>query len=74
MKFILMIMFIFGVLIAPVLGSGPIETVVTFDIDGNELTEGVAIDADGNIYVSLSPLGEIVMLAPDLECTQLPCQ
>ena len=64
LKNFFVVLFVCGVLIGPVFGDGHIETVVPFDVDANELTEGVAIDAEGNIYISVSPLGEIVKLAP----------
>lgn len=45
-----------------VFGSEHVQTIVTFDIEMGQLTEGVAVDADGNIFVSLTPLGEIVKI------------
>ncbi len=63
LKCVLVVLFVCGVLIGTLLGDGHVETLVPFDIDANELTEGVAIDADGNIYVSVSPLGAVVKLA-----------
>ena len=48
------------------------EVVASFDAERGELPEGIAIDNDGNIYVSLGPpgfvgggLGEIWKISPD---------
>ena len=41
------------------LGAGHTHTVVAFDPDAGELSEGVAVGADGTIYASLSPLGQV---------------
>ncbi len=48
------------------------EVVTTFDAERGELPEGIAIDQEGNIYVTLGPpgfvgggLGEIWKIAPD---------
>ena len=61
MKKWFMMCFCIGILgVLSVFGAGHIETLVAFDIEAGELTEGVAVDANGNVYVSLTPLGEIV--------------
>jgi len=44
------------------------KVVATFDIEQVELPEGVAVDlTDGTVYVSLTPRGELIKFAPDLE-------
>jgi sugar lactone lactonase YvrE len=43
----------------------PLDTVVTFDPHAQEYPEGVAVDATGNLYVSLSSTGEIRRIASD---------
>ncbi len=63
MKYWIMIISVFlvsGLAVIPVFGSEHVHTLIPFNIEAGELTEGVALDADGNIFVSLSPLGEIV--------------
>jgi sugar lactone lactonase YvrE len=45
--------------------SVELQTVVTFDAHAHEYPEGVAIDASGNVYVSLSSIGEIRRIATD---------
>lgn len=40
--------------------AGHVETVVSFDPAAGELAEGVAVDKRGNVFVSLSPLGQVV--------------
>lgn len=44
----------------PVGADGHVETIVQFDPLEGELSEGVAVDNRGNVFVSLSPLGELV--------------
>jgi sugar lactone lactonase YvrE len=39
------------------------STVVSFDGDAGEFTEGVAVDADGNVFASVSPQGRLVRIA-----------
>ena len=52
--------------------AAEIETLVSFDAAAGELPEGVAIDARGNIFVSLTaPVSEIRRIAPDGEQTTL---
>ena len=58
---------------AEVTGDGEIEGVsvlVTFDIDGAEFPEGVTVDHEGNVYASLSPLGQLVRVAAGTEVAQ----
>jgi sugar lactone lactonase YvrE len=43
----------------------PLETIARFDAHAQEYSEGVAVDASGNLYVSLSYIGEIRRIAPD---------
>lgn len=38
--------------------------VASFDAASFEISEGVAVDKSGNVYVSLAPLGQIVRFAP----------
>lgn len=40
-----------------------VETVVQFDAAAGELTEGVTVDSRGNVFVSLTPLGQIVKVS-----------
>lgn len=40
--------------------AGHVEPVVAFDPAMGELPEGVAVDRKGNVFVSLSPLGQVV--------------
>jgi sugar lactone lactonase YvrE len=42
-----------------------LETIVTFDPHAQEYPEGVAVDTSGNLYVSLSSIGEIRRIEPD---------
>ena len=52
--------------------AAEIETLVSFDAVAGELPEGVAIDARGNIFVSLTaPVSEIRKIAPDGEQSTL---
>ena len=51
--------FLLLLLVVPVLGAGHVETIATFDIAAGQLTEGVTVDGDGNIFVSASPLGQV---------------
>jgi sugar lactone lactonase YvrE len=46
--------------VVSVFSDGHVETILEFDIEAGELTEGIAIDDDGNIFVSLTPLGQII--------------
>jgi sugar lactone lactonase YvrE len=45
--------------------SSQVETLVTFNPAAGEFPEGVAVDKPGNIYVSITPLGQIRRFAPD---------
>jgi sugar lactone lactonase YvrE len=40
------------------------STVVAFDFDAREFIEGVAVDADGNVFASVTPQGRLVRIAP----------
>src|SRR4029453_13507305 len=52
--------------------AAEIETLVAFDPTAGELPGGVAIDARGNIFVSLTaPVSEIRKIAPNGEQTTL---
>jgi sugar lactone lactonase YvrE len=42
----------------------PAGTVVSFDRAAYQISEGVAVDKSGNVYVSFAPLGQIVRFAP----------
>ena len=46
------------------------ETVVQFDPNLGELPEGVAVDKNGNVFVSLSPLGQLVKVQPGSSTAQ----
>jgi sugar lactone lactonase YvrE len=41
-----------------------VETVVQFDVAAGQLPEGVTVDKKGNVFASLSPLGQLVKIAP----------
>ena len=45
------------------LGQDHVDTIMTFDAAASQLPEGVAVDADGNVFVSWSPLGQLVKVA-----------
>ena len=45
--------------------SGGVETLVTFNPAASEFPEGVAVDKTGNVYVSVTPIGQIRRFAPD---------
>lgn len=52
--------------------AAEIETLVTFDADVGELPEGVAVDKQGTIFVSLiAPVSEIRKVTPDGEQSTL---
>lgn len=42
--------------------AGHAETVVSFDPDAGQLPEGVTVDKRGNVFASLSPLGQLVKI------------
>jgi sugar lactone lactonase YvrE len=44
---------------------GSLEVLATFDASHLETPESIAIDLDGNIYISLALIGEIRKIAPD---------
>src|SRR5215207_7127513 len=41
------------------------QFIARFDAAAGELSEGVAVDADGTVYASLSPLGQLVRIGSD---------
>lgn len=43
-----------------VAAAGHVETIVSFDAGAGELPEGVTVDKRGNVFVALSPLGQVV--------------
>lgn len=45
--------------------SSMLEIMAEYDPEVGELPEGIAIDSEGNIYISLAPLGELRRIAPD---------
>lgn len=51
-----------GLAAVPVSADGHVETVVSFDPDSGELPEGVTVDKKGNVFASLSPLGQLVKI------------
>src|SRR5262245_54235736 len=52
--------------------AAQIETIVSFDAAAGELPEGVAVDAGGNIFVSLTaPVSEIRKISPNGQQTTL---
>jgi sugar lactone lactonase YvrE len=55
---------------AGALAAGHSETVVVFDPETFQFSEGVVADADGNVYASLSPLGQLVRVAPGADLAE----
>lgn len=47
------------------------ETIVNFDPVASELPEGVAVDESGNVFAGLSPLGQLVRVAPGSAVAEL---
>jgi sugar lactone lactonase YvrE len=47
--------------------SSRTQVIARFDAAAGELSEGVAVDADGTAYASLSPLGQLVRIGSDGE-------
>ena len=45
------------------LASGHAETLVAFDPEAGQLSEGVAVAPDGDVYASLSPIGQLVRIS-----------
>ncbi len=41
---------------------GPVEPVVEFNPEAGEFPEGVAVDRHGNVFASLTPLGQVVKI------------
>lgn len=62
---------ILGMVISMVVASGApvtaadVDRIVSFDASSGEFPEGVAVDKDGTIYVSLAPIGRLLAIAPD---------
>lgn len=54
-----------------VYADGHVATVTTFDITAAELPEGVTVDSNGNVYMSLSPLGQILKIAVETDSPEL---
>jgi hypothetical protein len=52
----------------PALALGEVSTVASFDAFSGEFPESIAVDRFGNIYVSMSGLGEIWQLDPSGAC------
>jgi sugar lactone lactonase YvrE len=44
----------------PELAAGTVEELISFDITARENSEGLAVDDNGDLYISLAPLGKIV--------------
>ena len=44
--------------------TGHAEVVTLFDAETGQLSEGVAVDPRGNVFVSLAPLGQVLKFAP----------
>lgn len=64
------ILFILAVTVAfaPITAQGinsSVEVVRQYDYASDELPEGIAVDKRGNLYVSLSPLGQLWKIRPD---------
>jgi sugar lactone lactonase YvrE len=51
--------------------SAQSETIMEFDPAGSELPEGVAVDESGNVFAGLSPLGQLVRVAPGSALAEL---
>jgi len=47
--------------------SSRTQVIARFDATAGELSEGVVVDADGTVYASLSPLGQLVRIGSDGE-------
>jgi sugar lactone lactonase YvrE len=55
---------------SPAASPGPSaggQFIAQFDAEAGELSEGVTVDADGTVYASLSPLGQLVRIGSDGE-------
>jgi sugar lactone lactonase YvrE len=63
-------------IILPVMVSGiavalnHVETVVVFDPNAGQLPEGVTVDKTGNVFISLTPLGELVKVKTGSDSAQ----
>jgi streptogramin lyase len=63
-------MLIAGLIVGAAIGAIPgsvlgAETLVTFDAEAGQFPEGVAVDDEGMVYASLSPLGQLVRVTDD---------
>ena len=47
----------------------PITPVIEYDLAAGEITEGITVDQQGNIYSGMAALGEIRRIAPDGDVT-----
>ena len=47
--------------------SNGLEVVTSFNPDAGQFPEGLAVDKTGNMYVSFTPIGKILQIAPDGE-------
>lgn len=45
-------------------GSGHVRTIVAFDPTAGQFPEGVAVDRTGNVFVSLTPFGQLMIVEP----------
>ena len=50
---------------------GDVETIIQFNAAAGELPEGVTVDQVGNVYISLSPLGQLMKLRPGSTSVEL---
>ena len=53
------------IILFPVLGYAQAEVIAVFDPARAEYPEGVAADKCGNVFVSLTELGEVHKISPD---------
>lgn len=53
------------------LAAGNAETLVAFDPEAGQLSEGVAVAPNGDVYASLAPLGQLVRIAADSDGPEL---
>jgi sugar lactone lactonase YvrE len=45
--------------------SGPVMWIQTYDPAAGEFPEGIAVDKQGNVFVSMAPLGQIRKISPE---------
>lgn len=67
MKRRILVVILLAALIFPTVAAAQLEVewVKHYDPDLGELPEGIAIDLQGNIYVSITPLGQLRKIRPD---------